>query len=106
MSNLKVNTAVAQALRDNIIADIERRFQNSEFLTSLSVATLLDPRYKKLYFQNLHAVSQAISKISSEMCNLSSNVTVSAFIPQTTINTPTDDLWSYHETLAAKNSSE
>lgn len=42
-----------------------KRFKAVEFVTQLSLATLLDPRFKKIYFTNPLAVSKYVNMLSS-----------------------------------------
>ena len=82
-----------------ILSELDRRFQKAEFLKPLAIATILDPRFKKNYFQSAFAVSQAVSFISNEMMeNLAkaakSNVCVSE---KESIDVTVDSLWALHD---------
>ncbi|KAG5306571.1 ZBED1 protein, partial [Acromyrmex insinuator] len=87
----------------NILSEIERRFHNIERYNTLIIATLLDPRFKKLHFQHFLNVSSTIGRINILMQDLNKNTnsieTIS--ISSQGENNITKDLWSFHDNLTA-----
>jgi len=51
----------------NILLEIDRRFNDIERYQILAISTILDPRFKKIHFEQPRAVSSAISYINSIM---------------------------------------
>ncbi|GLV46481.1 uncharacterized protein CBL_21306, partial [Carabus blaptoides fortunei] len=45
-------------LKTALLSEINRRFESIEQIFTLSVATILDPRFKTLYFKNLEDVAK------------------------------------------------
>lgn len=65
IKNLKKNleliptkTKPSEKLKTLLMNEFDKRFKNCESLYSISAATILDPRYKKLYFENYLACSK------------------------------------------------
>ncbi|KYN06411.1 Zinc finger BED domain-containing protein 4, partial [Cyphomyrmex costatus] len=86
----------------NILSEIERRFHNIERYNTLVIATLLDPRFKKLHFRQPLNVSSAISRINILMQDLSKNTNSETIsISSRDENNITQGLWSFHDNLAA-----
>lgn len=60
-------TEISTCLQQNILNQIKRRFYseklNKEKNNFLAISTLLDPRYKKMHFQNITAVAYAQTKV-------------------------------------------
>ena len=54
-------------LRQNLIQELNRRFCRVEQRYTMAVATLLDPRFKKLGFANASAVDQAIRRLQGDV---------------------------------------
>lgn len=92
-------------LRVLLLANFEKRFGKVEYTSLLAVSTILDPRFKKLYFNSPLAYSEAHQKIIKEM-KLISKESLNVqnrenLIPEK--EHPSDDsLWSYHENLLSK----
>lgn len=89
-------------LKKNILLEIEQRFHNIERYQILTVSTILDPRFKKIHFQQPIAVSFAISYINSLMqtTNTNQSSTYMATIPSIECN-ETNSLWNFHDNLVA-----
>lgn len=56
-----------KTLKVKLNNSLERRFGHKEFDTKYSVATLLDPRYKKSFFQSKQAKDVAVSSLLEEL---------------------------------------
>lgn len=90
-------------LRDSLLAKIEERFGKSEHVTSFAIATVLDPRFKKLHFNDPLAYSKAIKKISTCIFELTCNERDKENVESNNIhleqNANINDLWSFYKTL-------
>ncbi|CAG5090634.1 Protein of unknown function [Cotesia congregata] len=72
-------TTVGQDLKKRLMAEIKQIFSNIESVKVYHIATLLDPRYKKVGFQSILNCSRAITSVSSlirEQVKVSQNLAV------------------------------
>ncbi|KYN18888.1 hypothetical protein ALC57_08794, partial [Trachymyrmex cornetzi] len=70
ISRLDPCNAIAEKLENNILDQINMRLKNSlrvEKNYFLSIATLLDPRFKKLHFTSIVDCTKAITRVSNLM---------------------------------------
>ncbi|XP_011703008.1 PREDICTED: uncharacterized protein LOC105459036, partial [Wasmannia auropunctata] len=104
INNLSFDLISPTALKllDSLSANINMRFGAVEQVTILAISTILDPRFKKLHFNNSIVCSQAINKIAQKMETLNNNIPRKENIA--TIATEnaslSNDIWSFHEDLA------
>ncbi|KAL7875152.1 hypothetical protein SRHO_G00061220 [Serrasalmus rhombeus] len=61
----RVTTGKVRELVDALCASMERKFHRMEYNTVLSETTILDPRFKKLAFNDNRAVDEALQRISA-----------------------------------------
>ena len=54
-------------LRQNLVQELNRRFSRIEQRYTMAVATLLDPRFKKIGFADASAVDQAIRRLQGDV---------------------------------------
>lgn len=90
-------------LKECILLEIERRFRDIERIQILTIATILDPRFKKIHFNQPIAVSSAISYINTLMqdaTNTNQNSTCTKTTPIMKCN-ETGTLWNFHDNLVA-----
>ena len=64
------STIICSTLRFNLIAQMSTRFANLEEKMVIAIATLLDPRFKKITFTNPTVVQQMVNKIISDAAAL------------------------------------
>ncbi|XP_046975191.1 E3 SUMO-protein ligase ZBED1-like [Vanessa cardui] len=64
---LKVEESLAQELQSLVLKEIDKRMGAIERVTPFAVATILDPRFKKIHFTDPLACSMAVSKIKEMM---------------------------------------
>lgn len=85
------------------INEIKKRFGAVEQVQLLTLSTLLDPRFKKLHFNNIVACSEAINYISN-ICKEHSSKATKVHHKETEIKSilKSDSVWSYHEQLLSK----
>ena len=99
---------IAMTLKENILKELNLRFKNMELNKIYAVATILDPRFKKLHLTSALAVSDAIRQISKEM-KISESVEPSKIpVSQHPSQEVADEddtcvnVWKVHDTLLAK----
>lgn len=81
-----------------ILAELDRRFEKAECITPLAVATILDPRFKKIYFQSALATSRAINFISGEMKkDFEKNAATSPTPEAKPDEASSDSIWAFHD---------
>nr|XP_046241207.1 zinc finger BED domain-containing protein 4-like [Scatophagus argus] len=66
-----VTTANVKELVDALCASMDRKFHRMEYNTVLSETTILDPRFKKLAFNDTKAVDEAIQRITAAAARFS-----------------------------------
>lgn len=87
-------------LKEIILTELERRFGHIEFVSSVSLATILDPRFKNIHFQNAQALSDAMYLLRDTIGKLSN---ASSFGESDAEQEETKyDLWIHHRLLAHK----
>lgn len=64
INETKTTTIISQQLKATLIEQCHKRFGNIEGVTNLAIATILDPRFKKIYFKSSLALSKTLSVIS------------------------------------------
>lgn len=105
IESLQLLTSEGKRLKHLLLASFEDRFDKVESIGLLAVSTILDPRFKRLHFQELRKASDAVQKIVDNMKVISKEKST----PKHTHcqhndekKTTDDDLWSYHESLYKK----
>ncbi|XP_018578649.1 zinc finger BED domain-containing protein 1-like, partial [Anoplophora glabripennis] len=103
MQHLDTSTEEAKKLLTCAIKELKHRFGVIEQVRLLAIATLLDPRFKKLHFNDFVACSQAVKCISN-ICKEYDIPKKSVPAVETTEKIhKSDSVWAYHVELA-KNS--
>lgn len=101
----KPSTKTGEYLKKLLTEELYKRFKDIEYVSLLAIATILDPRFKKIHFRNRLACSTTITKISNAL-------NVAALKQQKYLQTDfesvknTDDkgdFWSFHENLVYLN---
>lgn len=98
LNSVELRNTIAAKLKQNILINIEKRFGALEENQNLAIATLLDPRFKKLHFKQPFALSNALKTIDNDLtrsCETESQSLDEDVQVQTT-STPTPGLWSHH----------
>lgn len=67
INQIKTTTIISQQLKEALIEQCHKRLGNIESVTNLAIATILDPRFKKIYFKSSVALSKALSAISDTL---------------------------------------
>ncbi|CAI6358261.1 unnamed protein product [Macrosiphum euphorbiae] len=67
ISQFKPTQELGIQLKKEILFHCEKRFGSVESVALLSIATVLDPRFKKIYFKDPLALSKTLKYISDEI---------------------------------------
>lgn len=67
ISEASITTDLAKSLKNNIFAEWNKRFLNIEHNQLFATATILDPRFKNLHFDDKAALGSVIRKLSNEL---------------------------------------
>lgn len=108
LENLTPTSKGAIAMRATAIFEINKRFGCIEQIKLLSLATLLDPPFKKIHFNSAVACSQAIISANELYKELLVAIETENPEPSTSFtdeqkeNVNNNSLWAYHERLALK----
>lgn len=63
--NLSTNDGIL--FQTKLLASIQQKFKDVENNKILSVPAILDPRFKRIHFQNVRAAAAAVERINKEM---------------------------------------
>ncbi|XP_036142128.1 uncharacterized protein LOC118645360 [Monomorium pharaonis] len=102
-------TIIAKKIKDHLLLQFGIRFGNVERVRPLALATILDPRFKKLYFKKPLAVAEAINILCKEINIIRQNVQSTTSSTQYfdnnqhSSNNENEDLWIDHDVLITKN---
>lgn len=88
-------------LKTTLLQNLKSRFGRVEEIKMLSIATILDPRFKKLHSNNPIACSKAIQTITLMLNNLKTDES-SSCKGSSDDEVPVDNLWSIHKDLVYK----
>ncbi|CAH1224449.1 unnamed protein product [Diabrotica balteata] len=88
-----------------ILNEINKRMGSIEQVSSLAISTILDPRFKKLHFEDHLACSNAIGKIKEmmKMDLLDENINVESGSENLEKVSEDFSLWSDHHNLVQRN---
>ncbi|KAH9634429.1 hypothetical protein HF086_008263 [Spodoptera exigua] len=100
---LQLEDSLANELKSFVLNEIEKRMGAIERVTPLAIATVLDPRYKKIHFQDALACSTAVAKIKDFMKNTTQNIEMSeSDSDQSEKLEESFSLWDNHHKLVSK----
>lgn len=101
---LKIHCAslVANKLKTIILKEFDRRFGAMEHSFLLAASTLLDPRFKKIHFQDPLALSAVMKHLRSEMAEIGQADVSIGSGSETSTDDIEFDLWAHHKSLAHK----
>ncbi|XP_011149591.1 zinc finger BED domain-containing protein 4 isoform X2 [Harpegnathos saltator] len=89
---------LSRKLKQVILEELEKRLGRTEFVRSASLATILDPRFKNIHFQNAQAMSDAMYLLRDTINKLSN--ASSSGESDTEQEKSKYDLWIHHRLLA------
>lgn len=102
LNKINCRYETVRKLKEKIISEFERRFGQAEKSFLLATSTTLDPRFKKIHFNDPLAVSTVLKKLRNEMDNATQeNINSSG---ETSASGLGDefDLWAPHKILVHK----
>ncbi|XP_011685763.1 PREDICTED: zinc finger BED domain-containing protein 1-like [Wasmannia auropunctata] len=100
---LNPESDLGKDLKLKLIIELQKRFSDMEFNPILSIATILDPRFKRLHFCKALACSDAIQRINKLLVIVQNPDNIENVVPNADINkNKSYDIWSFHRTLAEK----
>lgn len=83
-------------LQAKLLAECNKRFGLIEFNTHAALATILDPRFKNLHFQDPNACGRAIQKLK----NIKEDMSTSTSGSEEEVAKDDFDFWLHHKELA------
>lgn len=107
ITTLEPKQAIAENLKNNVIAEIKKRLLPTEYVNILAVATLLDPRFKNIHFQDALACSKAIKSVKDLLSTAIGMQTEDEqpLDENATQKNDSNDLWSDHYRLVNEKNS-
>ncbi|XP_072375154.1 E3 SUMO-protein ligase ZBED1-like [Diabrotica undecimpunctata] len=104
MAKIKPQYSISENLKKNILAECQKRFSNAAHNTTMAVSTLLDPRFKKLHFQDAQALAKAIIALKEEYKSISNIVNLDESDESSdSDHTSEFNLWQDHHKLLKEN---
>ncbi|XP_046746399.1 zinc finger BED domain-containing protein 4-like [Diprion similis] len=101
---LQLKDTLANELKSFVLNEIEKIMGAIERVTSLAIATVLDPRYKKIHLRDALPCSTAVAKIKDFIKNTTQNVEMSeSDSDQSEKQEERFSLWDNHLILVSKN---
>ncbi|XP_018396282.1 PREDICTED: zinc finger BED domain-containing protein 1-like [Cyphomyrmex costatus] len=95
LETLNPESDLGKNLKMKLINELQKRFHNIEFNPILSIATILDPRFKRLHFGKALACSDAIQRINQLLVKVPNPDSNENVVPNTDINKNKNyDIWS------------
>ena len=80
-----------------LLEEFIKKFNYVEQVSTLAIATILDPRFKRIHFNDKVACSHAVNKITNAV-NVTAISNLTAETPKN-IEVPKTDFWSHHQNL-------
>lgn len=114
---VSATTTISAEFKKALLEQFDKRFKNIEYIVPIGMATLLDPRYKKMYFRDKKAESIITNRITEQLNELtvslnklitsheksSPNDTSENLDPNhQTVKDKTHSMWSYDDELRDK----
>lgn len=104
LKNLVIEESLIKEVQKRILTEINKRMGAIEQVSSLAIATILDPRFKKLHFEDSLACANAVSKIKEMIKkNQQDESTVESDSDNSDKISLSSDLWSDHHKLVQRN---
>lgn len=93
---------IALQLKSALLDNLSRRFGRVEEIQMLSIATILDPRFKTLHSNNAISSTKAIRTIRLKILDLKTNSSGSNKGSSDDETDTADSFWSFHNELVSK----
>ena len=103
VQSLQLEDSLGKDLQSLVLKEVSKRMGGIENVTPLAIATVLDPRFKKMHFTNPLACSSAVAKVKDLMKTTAQNEVESDSSDNS--EKPEDNfcLWEDHHKLVRKN---
>ncbi|KAF2899429.1 hypothetical protein ILUMI_06747 [Ignelater luminosus] len=99
----ELEESLAKELQSVILKEIDKRMGVIERVTSLAIATILDPRFKKMHFTDPIALSSAVAKVKEFMkATIQNEVVESDYSNHSDKPEDNFSLWDDHHKLVHK----
>ncbi|CAG4954879.1 unnamed protein product [Parnassius apollo] len=99
LNSITPNSAIVKECKDVLLRELKRRYGMIELNDHAAIATLLDPRFKNLHFQDPSACGRAIQKLRTMVVGQLSSPSESED-DVSSIAPPEYDFWKHHKELA------
>lgn len=100
-TNMEETSDISSELKAKTLNEIQKRFKNVEKVHILAISTILDPRFKKIYFSDALSCAKAISDIT-DLIGTGSNArsTSSSSQGECIVDTDTSSgIWQFHKQM-------
>ncbi|OXU21973.1 hypothetical protein TSAR_011795 [Trichomalopsis sarcophagae] len=87
LNNIMTNTESGSKMKALLLEEFCKRFEHIEQNSLLAIACLLDPRFKKLHFEQHISFSNAVNKEKNDANQLG-------------LGSASNDFWSFHQNIA------
>ncbi|OXU20282.1 hypothetical protein TSAR_005909 [Trichomalopsis sarcophagae] len=91
-----------------LLEEFAHRFDKIEYMSLIAIATILDPRFKRLYFSDKMACTNAVNKITKALNHdiiETSKASCENNSPNKNQFAKTNDFWVHHHKLVQENNS-
>ncbi|CAG9827342.1 unnamed protein product [Diabrotica balteata] len=96
---INLDLPLADNLKSKIKTELKKRFSKIEYNHAIAVATLLDPRFKNLHFQEPLAASKVVSYLREQLKQEYREIS-SGSDSESNSQDSSFDFWNYHKKLA------
>ncbi|KAJ8928549.1 hypothetical protein NQ314_018887 [Rhamnusium bicolor] len=101
ISNLSPATDIGKHLKQIILSEITKRFGEIEGVSLLTIATLLDLRFKTIHFNSPLKLSHSVMKLKRLIEESQNEIINEETIEEPTKNENTGSIWDYHMQLSS-----
>lgn len=91
-------TSIGRDLRAALQSNFSKRFGSIEKEKVMAMATVLDPRYKKMHFENPIAFSEILRRLNNELSAANNEFETNRATPTTT-ESDTNNIWDIHDKM-------
>lgn len=98
LNSITPNSTIVKECKDVLLRELKKRYGMIELNDHAAIATLLDPRFKNLHFQDPFACGRAIQKLRTMVVGQLSSPSESEYDASSTA-TPEYDFWKHHKEL-------
>ncbi|XP_043468397.1 uncharacterized protein LOC122502421 [Leptopilina heterotoma] len=102
INNYEATHPVSFNFKQTLLTNLEKRFRTVENIKVAAMATILDPRFKKLHFQNAVSAATAVGAINTILKNRTKEVAQDCLRDENLNNNDVNSIWSYHDQLQSQ----